>query len=46
MSIMRCSRCEEPVDTDCDDFDFDLELCEKCWYEVKEEAEIQERKEQ
>jgi len=45
MSVMQCSRCEEMVDTDLDDFDFDLELCEECWYKVKEiELDLREEK--
>ncbi len=46
MSMMRCSRCEAMVDTDFVDFDFDNELCEECWMEVKlhEHKELREEK--
>ena len=30
MSVMICSKCEAHIDTDFDDFDFELELCEDC----------------
>jgi len=30
MSAMRCSKCELLVDTDMQDYDFELELCGSC----------------
>ena len=30
MSVMRCSECEEMVDTDLEDFDFETETCRRC----------------
>jgi len=38
MSVMRCSRCEDMIDTDFEEFDFDLNLCEGCWRDVQTEA--------
>ena len=31
MSVMRCTECEDDIDTDFDDFDFETETCERCW---------------
>ena len=46
MSVMRCSQCERMVDTDKEDFDFDNELCEECWMDMKlqEHKELREEK--
>jgi len=30
MSIMICAECEESVDTDFEDFDFETETCRRC----------------
>ena len=31
MSVMICQECDNYIDTDFDDFDFDTETCERCW---------------
>ncbi len=46
MSMMRCSRCENDIDTDEEDFDFDNELCEECWIEVKSQEHRDRREEE
>lgn len=30
MSVMRCSKCENEIDTDFEDFDFETETCRRC----------------
>jgi len=30
MSIIICDNCNKPIDTDLDEFNFDLGICEEC----------------
>lgn len=36
MSVMYCSNCGGPIDTDFDEYDFGNDLCESCSIEAKE----------
>ena len=36
MSIMICTSCEDPVDTDIEDYDFENDMCIPCFERIEE----------